>query len=136
MRYISRCSKQASIFLLISKFWKTSKTSIFQANNPEKAPSEINFRSWCDFEGTWLLHYQSLIFKFENGMHTKNFKNNQNFKIFWNSYNFCKFILVFFIPSLLIHSTLTETRLSEFHQKNIGDQKSCEKISSELFLVI
>ena len=95
MRYISRCFKQASIFYLISKFWKTSKTSIFQANNPEKAPSETNFRSWCDFEGTWLRHYQSLIFKFENGMHTKNFKNNQNFTIFEILKIFVSLFLIF-----------------------------------------
>ena len=33
----------------------------------------------------------------------------------------------FLILSLLIHNTLAKKRLSEFHRKNIDDQKSCEK---------
>ena len=60
-------------------------------------------------------------------MHTKNFKNNQKFTIFEIPKIFVSLFL-FFIPSLLNHSTLTEPRVSEFHRKKFGDQKICEKI--------
>ena len=46
---------------------------------------------------------------------------------------FFESLLLFLILSLLIHNTLAKKRLSEFHRKNIGHQKSSEKISSEIF---
>ena len=65
-------------------------------------------------------------------MHIKNFKNIQNFTIF-EILEVFESLFLFLIPPLLNHSTLTKSRLSEFHRKNIDDQKSCEKNSSENF---
>ena len=39
---------------------------------------------------------------------------------------FFESLLLFLILSLLIHNTLAKKRLSEFHRKNIGHQKSSE----------
>ena len=66
-------------------------------------------------------------------MHIKNFKNFTIFEIL----EVFEILFLFLIPPLLNHSTMTKSRLSEFHRKNIDDQKSCEqKIAAKTFLVV
>ena len=63
----------------------------------------------------------------------KKFQSIPKFTIF-EILKLFEYSFLFHIPSLLIRSTLTKTRLSEFHRKNIGDQKSCEKkLAAKLF---
>ena len=95
----------------------------------------ISVLSW--YSRNLIISLSKLIFKLEQRKHIKNFKNIQICAIF-ELFQIFGMYFSSHIPPIRLHgSTVSEKTLKfiSFSSKNIGDQKSCQKISIDKFFL-